>query len=77
MSIRGPRKGENYELSIDLNSEYKDKRKDAIKRVIASMTVGKGSVSQSLLSCDSSSFQAQQMSAVSFQMSSKTCRQKI
>lgn len=43
MSIRGPRKGENYELSVDLNSEYRDKRKDAIKRVIASMTVGKGS----------------------------------
>lgn len=42
MSIRAPRKGENYELSIDLNSEYREKRKDAIKRVIASMTVGKG-----------------------------------
>jgi vesicle coat complex subunit len=42
MSVRGPRKGENYELSIDLNSEYRDKRKDAIKRTIASMTVGKG-----------------------------------
>lgn len=42
MSIRAPRKGENYELSVDLNSEYRDKRKDAIKRTIASMTVGKG-----------------------------------
>ncbi|KAF8127611.1 adaptin N terminal region-domain-containing protein [Boletus edulis] len=41
MSIRAPRKGENYELSVDLNSEYRDKRKDAIKKVIASMTVGK------------------------------------
>ncbi|KIY71907.1 Adaptor protein complex beta subunit [Cylindrobasidium torrendii FP15055 ss-10] len=41
MSVRGPRKGENYELSVDLNSEYRDKRKDAIKRTIASMTVGK------------------------------------
>ncbi|KAJ4001155.1 adaptin N terminal region-domain-containing protein [Lentinula boryana] len=41
MSIRAPRKGENYELSVDLNSEYREKRKDAIKRVIASMTVGK------------------------------------
>jgi AP-1 complex subunit beta-1 len=39
---RAPRKGENYELSVDLNSEYRDKRKDAIKRTIASMTVGKG-----------------------------------
>ncbi|KAI0776643.1 Adaptor protein complex beta subunit [Trametes elegans] len=36
-----PRKGENFELSADLNSEYRDKRKDAIKRVIANMTVGK------------------------------------
>ncbi|THG95967.1 hypothetical protein EW026_g5777 [Hermanssonia centrifuga] len=36
-----PRKGENFELSADLNSEYKDKRKDAIKRVIANMTVQK------------------------------------
>jgi hypothetical protein len=45
MSIRAPRKGENYELSVDLNSEYRDKRKDAIKRVIASMTVGKGAYS--------------------------------
>ena len=33
--------GENYELRADLNSEYRDKRKDAIKRVIANMTVGK------------------------------------
>ncbi|KAF8153980.1 adaptin N terminal region-domain-containing protein [Crassisporium funariophilum] len=41
MSVRGPRKGENYELSVDLNSEYREKRKDAIKRTIASMTVGK------------------------------------
>jgi AP-1 complex subunit beta-1 len=45
MSIRPPRKGENYELSVDLNSEYRDKRKDAIKRTIASMTVGKGELS--------------------------------
>ncbi|KAJ7279117.1 adaptin N terminal region-domain-containing protein [Mycena rebaudengoi] len=36
-----PRKGENYELSVDLNSGYPDKRKDAIKRTIAAMTVGK------------------------------------
>lgn len=46
MSIRAPRKGENYELSVDLNSEYRDKRKDAIKRTIASMTVGKGTLLQ-------------------------------
>ena len=44
-SRQAPRKGENYELSVDLNSEYRDKRKDAIKRVIASMTVGKGVLS--------------------------------
>ncbi|KAI0742468.1 clathrin binding protein [Daedaleopsis nitida] len=42
MSIRAaPRKGENFELAADLNSEYKEKRKDAIKRVIANMTVQK------------------------------------
>ncbi|KAJ7041149.1 adaptin N terminal region-domain-containing protein [Mycena alexandri] len=41
MSLRAPRKGENYELSVDLNSGYPEKRKDAIKRTIASMTVGK------------------------------------
>ncbi|CAG8497569.1 14039_t:CDS:10 [Ambispora leptoticha] len=32
---------ENYELKSDLNSEYRDRRKDAIKKVIANMTVGK------------------------------------
>ncbi|CAG8708254.1 4565_t:CDS:2, partial [Dentiscutata heterogama] len=36
-----PKKGENYELRADLNSEYRDRRKDAIKKVIANMTVGK------------------------------------
>lgn len=36
-----PRKGENFELLADLNSEYRDRRKDAIKRVIANMTIGK------------------------------------
>ncbi|KAF8331867.1 adaptin N terminal region-domain-containing protein [Cantharellus anzutake] len=36
-----PKKGENFELRADLNSEYRDRRKDAIKRVIANMTVGK------------------------------------
>ncbi|KAI0702763.1 clathrin binding protein [Earliella scabrosa] len=42
MSMRAPpRKGENFELAADLNSEYKEKRKDAIKRVIANMTVQK------------------------------------
>ncbi|KAF9999476.1 beta-adaptin [Entomortierella chlamydospora] len=34
-------KGENAELLMDLNSEYRDRRKDAVKRVIANMTVGK------------------------------------
>src|SRR5947199_384870 len=33
--------GENYELKADLNSEYRDRRKDAVKKVIANMTVGK------------------------------------
>lgn len=31
-------KGENAELRADLNSQYRDPRKEAIKRVIASMT---------------------------------------
>ncbi|KAF9283891.1 beta-adaptin [Mortierella alpina] len=35
------KKGENAELLADLNSEYRDRRKDAVKRVIANMTVGK------------------------------------
>ncbi|KNE72785.1 hypothetical protein AMAG_17113 [Allomyces macrogynus ATCC 38327] len=35
------RKGENLELKTELNSEYRDRRKDAVKRVIANMTVGK------------------------------------
>jgi hypothetical protein len=46
-----PRKGENFELSADLNSEYKDKRKDAIKRVIANMTVQKGAYTHVLRPC--------------------------
>jgi vesicle coat complex subunit len=36
-----PRKGENFELKADLNSEYKERRKDTVKRVIANMTIGK------------------------------------
>jgi vesicle coat complex subunit len=39
--FNAPRKGENFELRADLNSEYRDRRSDAIKRVIANMTVGK------------------------------------
>ena len=35
------KKGENFELKNDLNSEYKSIRKDAVKRVIANMTLGK------------------------------------
>jgi AP-1 complex subunit beta-1 len=33
--------GENFELRAELNSEHGDRRADAIKRVIANMTVGK------------------------------------
>lgn len=33
--------GENYELKAELNSEYRHVRKDAVKKVIANMTVGK------------------------------------
>jgi vesicle coat complex subunit len=36
-----PKKGENFELRADLNSQYKQTRKEAIKMTIASMTVGK------------------------------------
>lgn len=35
------KKGEIFEIKADLNSEYAVKRKEAIKKVIASMTVGK------------------------------------
>uniref|UniRef100_A0A1I8JDE5 AP complex subunit beta n=2 Tax=Macrostomum lignano TaxID=282301 RepID=A0A1I8JDE5_9PLAT len=35
------RKGEIFELKAELNSDRKDKRKEAVKKVIASMTVGK------------------------------------
>ncbi|KAI9633131.1 clathrin binding protein [Dioszegia hungarica] len=41
MSVAPPRKGENYELRQQLNSEYREKRADAIKRVIANHTIGK------------------------------------
>jgi hypothetical protein len=80
MSVRGPRKGENYELSVDLNSEYRDKRKDAIKRTIASMTVGKGAaVTQSLLEFVklTGALYFHQMSAVYSPMFSRICRRMI
>ncbi|KAJ3091516.1 AP-2 complex subunit beta [Quaeritorhiza haematococci] len=35
------KKGENFELKADLNSEYKEKRKETVKKVIANMTIGK------------------------------------
>ncbi|KAB5564526.1 hypothetical protein DKX38_004580 [Salix brachista] len=35
------KKGEIPELKEELNTQYKDKRKDAVKKVIAAMTVGK------------------------------------
>ncbi|KAI8342290.1 adaptin N terminal region-domain-containing protein [Chlamydoabsidia padenii] len=35
------KKGENFELKAELNSEYRHVRKDAVKKVIANMTVGK------------------------------------
>ena len=33
--------GEIFELKAELNSDKKDRKKDAVKKVIASMTVGK------------------------------------
>ena len=35
------KKGEIYELKSDLNSDRREKKKEAVKRVIASMTIGK------------------------------------
>jgi len=35
------RKGENFELKSELNSEYEIRRREAVKRVIANMTIGK------------------------------------
>lgn len=39
--LKGPKKGETYELKSGLVSQYKIERKDAIQRVIQAMTVGK------------------------------------
>lgn len=39
--LKGPKKGEAYELRAGLVSQYKHERKDAIQRVIQAMTVGK------------------------------------
>lgn len=33
--------GEMFELKAELNSDKKDRKKEAVKKVIASMTVGK------------------------------------
>lgn len=33
--------GEIFELKAELNNEKKEKRKEAVKKVIAAMTVGK------------------------------------
>lgn len=35
------KKGEIFELKSELNSDKKEKKKEAVKKVIASMTVGK------------------------------------
>lgn len=35
------KKGEIFELKAELNSEKKDRKREAVKKVIASMTVGK------------------------------------
>lgn len=36
-----PLSGEIFELKAELNSDKKEKKKEAVKKVIASMTVGK------------------------------------
>jgi vesicle coat complex subunit len=35
------RKGENHELREELRSPHRDRKRDAVKKVIANMTVGK------------------------------------
>lgn len=40
-STRLHRSGEIFELKTELNSEKKEKKREAVKKVIASMTVGK------------------------------------
>lgn len=39
--LKGPKKGETYELKSGLVSQYRHERKDAIERVIQAMTIGK------------------------------------
>lgn len=39
--LKGPKKGETFELRNGLVSQYKHERKDAIQRVIQAMTIGK------------------------------------
>ncbi|PVU92367.1 hypothetical protein BB561_003879 [Smittium simulii] len=39
--INNLKKGENFELRTELNSEYRERRKEAVRRVIANMTIGK------------------------------------
>ncbi|PVV04470.1 hypothetical protein BB560_001037 [Smittium megazygosporum] len=39
--INNLRKGETFELRTELNSEYRERRREAVRRVIANMTVGK------------------------------------
>ncbi|KAI8619017.1 adaptin N terminal region-domain-containing protein [Chytriomyces sp. MP71] len=41
MFSNNDKKGEAFELRADLNSEYKEKRKETVKKVIANMTIGK------------------------------------
>ncbi|CAF4763313.1 unnamed protein product, partial [Rotaria sp. Silwood2] len=41
MSELESKKGEIYELKAELNSDKRERKKEALKKVIASMTVGK------------------------------------
>ncbi|KAJ3111403.1 AP-2 complex subunit beta [Physocladia obscura] len=41
MAFQTKEKGEAFELRADLNSEYREKRKETVKKVIANMTIGK------------------------------------
>ena len=48
--------GEIFELKAELNNEKKEKRKEAVKKVIAAMTVGKDVRYEGLLHSSSQMF---------------------
>ena len=71
------KKGENFELSIELNSNYASVRKEAIKKTIASMTVGKVNSAPLLAGNASLSRHNLRMCLPSSRTSSRTCKRTI